>query len=106
MNQPPVQRRNWFFTLLIPVSIVFAVTAIALAVIPVIEERAAQAGNPPPHSAMRDALRRNGWIWLLIEAGVVTALSLAAMMWDWKTREEPGIGNAVEESVVGNRSIS
>lgn len=88
MNQSSAPRRNWFFTLLIPASIAFAVTAVALAVIPVIEERAAQTGSPPPESALRDALRRNGWLWLLVETGVVIALSLAAMTWDWLQREQ------------------
>jgi hypothetical protein len=104
MTQPQTPRRNWFFTLLIPASIAFAVTAVALAVVPVIEERAAQAGSPPPESTLRAALRRDGWVWLLIETGIVIVLSLAAMTWDWLTREEPGIGN--REPGIGNREIN
>jgi hypothetical protein len=96
MTPPPVQRRNWFFTLLIPASIAFAVTAIGLAVVPVLEDRAKQAGSPPPESAIRDALRRDGWLWLLIETGVVIVLSLAAMTWDWMQNQDketrPGEG--------------
>jgi hypothetical protein len=79
---PPAEPRNWFFTLLVPASVVFAVTAIAFAVVPTLEDRAAQAGSAPPPSMLRDALREHGWWWLLIEAGVVVALSLTAMIWD------------------------
>ncbi|MFL5329115.1 MAG: hypothetical protein ACJ8C4_09370 [Gemmataceae bacterium] len=87
MNPPP-QRRNWFFTLLIPAGIAFTVTAVALAIIPVIEDRAAQAGHAAPPSGFREALRRDGWLWLLIETGVVIVLAIAAMVWDWITRPE------------------
>ena len=79
---PPSEPRNWFFTLLVPAGVVFVVTALAYAVIPTLEDRAAQAGSAPPPSAIRDALREDGWLWLLIEAGVVVVLSLTAMIWD------------------------
>jgi len=80
-------RRNWFFTLLIPASGAFAVTAIALAIIPVLEDRAALAGDTTPTTGLRASLRENGWYWLLIETGVVIALSIAAMTWDWLQKE-------------------
>jgi hypothetical protein len=87
MNPAP-ERRNWFFTLLIPAGIAFTVTAVALAIIPVLEDRAAQAGHTAPTSGFREALRRDGWLWLLIETGVVIVLALAAMIWDWMTRKD------------------
>ena len=79
---PPCEPRNWFFTLLVPAGVVFAITAIAYAVIPSLEDRAAQAGAAPPPSLLRTALREEGWWWLLVETGVVVLLSLAAMVWD------------------------
>jgi hypothetical protein len=82
MTPPPAEPRNWFFTLLVPVSVVFVVTAVAVAVVPVLEQKAVEAGSPPPPSAFRDALRRDGWVWLLVELGVVVVLSVAAMIWD------------------------
>jgi hypothetical protein len=85
VNDTPAEPRNWFFTLLVPASVVFVVTAVALAVVPVLEQRAIAAGTPPPPSVFRDALRRDGWVWLLAELGVVVTLALAAMAWDrWK----------------------
>lgn len=74
--------RNWFFTLLIPASVLFIITALALAIVPVLEDKAAQAGVEAPPSAFRTALREDGWIWLLAQLGVVVVLSLLAMIWD------------------------
>jgi hypothetical protein len=79
---PPPEPRNWFFTFLVPAGVVFVVTALAYAIIPTLEDRAAHAGSAPPTSAIREALREDGWWWLLIEAGVIVVLSLAAMIWD------------------------
>jgi hypothetical protein len=77
--------RNWFYLFLNLASILFVVTALAYAVVPVLEEKAAAAGNAPPSSSFRDALRRDGWLWLLIEAGVVAVLALASMGLDrWR----------------------
>ncbi len=91
MTETPTKpRRNWFFTLLIPASAAFAITAVALAVIPVIEDRAIQAGVAPPASDLREALRRDGWMWLLVETAVVIVLSMCAMIWDWFTNKENG----------------
>jgi hypothetical protein len=83
LTAPPTpEPRNWFFTLLIPASVVFIITALAVAIVPVLEEKAAQAGMDAPPSAFRTALREDGWKWLLIELAVVIVLSLAAMIWD------------------------
>ncbi len=79
---PPAEPRNWFFTLLIPVSVLFIVTALAVAIVPVLEEKAAQAGMDTPPSAFRTALREDGWKWLLGQLAVVVVLSIAAMIWD------------------------
>jgi len=85
---PPAEPRNWFFTLLVPASTVFVVTAVALAVVPVLEKKAAESGYEPPPSVFRTALREDGWVWLLVELGVVIVLAIAAMAWDrWK---QPG----------------
>lgn len=82
---PPAEPRNWFFTLLMPASAVFVVTAVALAVVPVLEQKAIQNGIDPPPSAFRAALRADGWVWLLAELGVVIVLAIAAMAWDrWR----------------------
>jgi hypothetical protein len=82
---PTPEPRNWFYLLLNIASLLFVMTALAYAVVPVLEEKAAAAGNAPPQSPLRDALRQNGWLWLLIEAGVVAVLALASMGLDrWR----------------------
>lgn len=90
-SEPPREPRNWFYLLLNVAGVAFVVTALAYAVVPVLEQKAAEAGRPPPPSAVRDALRRDGWLWLLVEAGVVTALALASMGLDrWRQRKAAG----------------
>jgi hypothetical protein len=74
--------RNWFYLLLNLASIAFVLTALAYAVVPVLEEKAGQAAPPSP---LRDALRRDGWLWLLIEAAAILVLALASMGLDrWR----------------------
>ena len=59
--------------------------ALAYAVVPVLEEKAAAAGNAAPPSPLRDALRRDGWLWLLVEAAAVAVFALASMGLDrWR----------------------
>jgi hypothetical protein len=74
--------RNPLYLLLLLAGLVFAVTALACAVIPVLEQKATEAGNPPPPSAWRDSLRVDGWKWLLVELAVLVALGIASMVWD------------------------
>ena len=60
----------------------FVLTALAYALVPVMEEKAAEAGNPPPPSPLRDTLRQDGWKWLLVEVAVMIVLGLASMLLD------------------------
>jgi hypothetical protein len=64
------------------VGLVFVVTALAYALVPVLEQKAIDAGNPPPPSAWRDALRADGWRWLLLELLVLSVVAIASMLWD------------------------
>jgi hypothetical protein len=73
------QPRNPFYFLLMGVSMLFVLTALAYGVVPVLEEKAAAAGNPPPPSFFRDALRADGWQWLLYEVAAMIVLSLLCM---------------------------
>ena len=74
--------RNPLYLLLLLASLLFVVTALAYAVVPTLEQKAADAGQPPPPSAFRDALRQDGWRWLLYEVGAVVVLSVASMAVD------------------------
>ena len=74
--------RNPLYLLLLLASLLFVVTALAYAVVPVLEQKAADAGQPPPPSEFRDTLRKDGWRWLLYEVGAVVVLSVASMTVD------------------------
>jgi hypothetical protein len=64
------------------VGLVFVMTALAYALVPVLEQKAIDAGNPPPPSAWRDALRAEGWRWLLLELLVLSVVAISSMLWD------------------------
>jgi hypothetical protein len=76
---PPREPRNPFYLLLLLASLLFVITALAYALVPVLEEKARDAGQPPPPSAWRDALRQDGWRWLLVEVAAMMVLGLASM---------------------------
>ena len=76
------ERRNPLYLLLLLAGLAFVLTALAVALVPELERKAIDAGNPPPPSAFRDALRVDGWKWLVCEVVVVAALAFASMAWD------------------------
>src|SRR5262245_24837635 len=80
---PSSEPRNPFYFLLLLASLLFVVTALAYGVVPLLEEKAAEAGNPPPPSAFRDALRADGWKWLLYEVAAMAVLGGLSMGLDW-----------------------
>ena len=73
---------NPFYLLLLVAGLLFVVTALAYAIVPVLEQKAAEAGNPAPPSAFRDALRADGWRWLLYEVVAIVVLAFASMALD------------------------
>jgi len=91
--------RNPLYLLLLLAGVVFVVTALAYALVPELERKAAEAGNPPPPSALRDALRADGWKWLLAEVAVVVGLAVLSMVWDHRRtlREARGEGATADE---------
>ena len=82
--------RNPFYILLIIVSFAFVLTALTYALIPVLEQKAAEAGSPPPPSAIRDALRSDGWLWLLYEGAAIAVLAVLSMGLDRWRRHRRG----------------
>jgi hypothetical protein len=82
MSAPSAEPRNPLYLLLLLSGLVFVVTALAYAFIPVLEQKAIDAGQEPPPSPLRDVLRRDGWIWLLVELGVMTVFGVASMVLD------------------------
>jgi len=71
--------RNPFYLLLLLASVLFVGTALAYALVPSLEEKAIEAGQAPPPSPFRDALRSEGWRWLLYEVAAVVVLSILCM---------------------------
>src|SRR5262245_15940946 len=81
MPSPP-EPRNPFYLLLLLACALFVVNCLALGLVPVLEEKAAEAGNPPPPSPFRDTLRADGWQWLLYEAGAILVFGVLSMVLD------------------------
>ena len=75
----PREPHNPFYLLLLLAGLVFVITALGYALVPVLEEKATAAGQPPPPSEFRATLRAQGSRWLLIELGALAVLSLASM---------------------------
>ncbi len=68
--------RNPFYMFLLLASVLFVGTALAYALVPSLEEKAAEAGQAPPQSNFREALRSDGWRWLLYEVAAIVVLSV------------------------------
>ena len=71
--------RNPFYFLLLLASLVFVLTALAYGIIPVMEQKAAAAGQPAPPSPFLDALHDHGGQWLLYELGAMAILGFLSM---------------------------
>lgn len=79
MSQPR-EPRNPFYFLLLLAGLLFVVTALAIAVVPLLEDNARKAGREPPPSDFRDALRgEQGLWWLGCEVVAIIVLSLLSM---------------------------
>jgi hypothetical protein len=79
---PAAEPRNPFYALLMVSSVLFVGTVLGVAVIPVLEQKATEAGEPPPPSAWRDAVREQGVVWLLYEVAAMVVFGLASMALD------------------------
>ena len=80
MSQP--EPRNPFYFLLLLASLLFVATALGYALVPLLEEKAAEAGQRPPPSPFRHALGSNGWKWLLYELAAMVLLGVLSMGFD------------------------
>lgn len=88
----PAEPRNPFYLLLLIVGFVFVLTVLAYALVPMLEQKAMDAGQMPPESPFRDALREDGWKWVLGEVALLIVLGLLSMGLDryrrWKKENE------------------
>jgi hypothetical protein len=48
-------------------------------VVPVLEQKAAEAGQPVPPSPFREALKTDGWKWLFYELGAMAVFATLSM---------------------------
>jgi hypothetical protein len=77
-SQP--EPRNPFYFLLLLSGLLFVITALAIAVLPVLEDKARQAGAEVPPSGFRKALRSSAGLWWLSgEAVAIVVFSLLSM---------------------------
>jgi len=77
--------RNPFYLLLLISSFAFIATALAYAVVPVLEEKAREMGEDPPPSPFRDSLRTDGWKWLLVLVALMILFGVLSMGLDrWR----------------------
>jgi hypothetical protein len=88
----PTEPRNPFYFLMLVVGLIFVATVLAYAVVPVLEDKARDAGTEPPPSWFRSALKNDGWKWVLAEVAVLVVLALLSMCLDryrrWKLESE------------------
>lgn len=75
----PREPRNPFYWLLLGIGLVFVLTVLAYAFVPVLEEKARDAGTPPPPSPFRDELRNHGWKYVLAEVALLVVAGLLSM---------------------------
>ena len=71
--------RNPFYLFLLLASLLFVLTCLAYGVVPVLEQKAAEAGQPAPASPFREALKTDGWKWLFYELGAMAAFAVLSM---------------------------
>ncbi len=79
MSATTSEPRNPFYLFLLIASFLFVITALAVAVVPVMEDKAREAGADVPVSPFRQALRTEGWRWLLYEVAAVVVFGLLSM---------------------------
>ncbi len=74
--------RNPFYFLLLLACLVFLLTILAYGLVPVLEDQAREAGAEPPPSPFREALRQDGWKWVLCEVAVIIVVGFLGMWLD------------------------
>ncbi len=84
--------RNPFYFVMLVVGLIFVATVLAYAMVPVLEDKARDAGTEPPPSWFRSALKNDGWRWVLAEVAALVVLALLSMGLDryrrWKQENE------------------
>jgi hypothetical protein len=88
---PQPEPRNPFYFLLLIVGMLFIVTVLAYAVIPVMEQKAEEAGATLPEQRWSKTLDQDGPRWVLTEVALLVIFGLLSMGLDryrrWKQEE-------------------
>src|SRR5437867_3880258 len=79
---PQPEPKNPFYFLLLLAGLAFTATALAYAVVPTLEQKAIDAGQLPPPSPFREALRADGWKWLAAELAAMIVFGVLSMALD------------------------
>jgi hypothetical protein len=91
---------------MLAVGLVFIVTVLAYAVMPVLEEKAKDAGAfvpPREESWFRNELHHHGWKWVLGEVVLLVVLGLASMGLDrWRRWKEELANPAAPQADANN----
>ena len=91
--------RNPLYFLLLAVGVLFSVTVMAVVFVPILEQKAMDAGEIPPPSPLRDALRKDGWQWVLYEVAALVVLGLASMGLDrWRRLKNERVQATIPEN--------
>src|SRR5438445_8436578 len=71
--------RNPFYFLLLAASFLFVVTALAVAVVPVLKEKAVEADTEVPREGIHRVIQEHGLWWVLYEVGAIIVFGLLSM---------------------------
>ena len=83
--------RNPFYLLLLVASLLFVLTCLAYGVVPILEQKATEAGQLPPPFPFREALNAEGWKWLLYELAAMAVFAVLSMGLDrWRSLQKEG----------------
>ena len=91
--------RNPFYLFLLLASLLFVLTCLAYGVVPVLEQKAAEAGQPAPPSPFREALDADGWKWILYELAVMAVFAALSMGLDrYRSLQKEGVTATIPPS--------
>jgi hypothetical protein len=71
--------RNPFYILLLLASFLFVLTALGVAVVPLLMDKAQQAGGDVPAEGFHQVLKRDGVWWLLYQVAGIIVLAVLSM---------------------------
>lgn|SRR5262245_27792301 len=76
------EARNPFYFALLIACLLFVITALAVAVVPVLKEKAIAAGADVPREGFQRVVQEQGLWWLLYEAAAIIVFGLLSMALD------------------------